>query len=236
MATIAASKPSATTGNNRLAHLQGVASSQFQRHQKATAEATQAYLDCGAALIEAKAGCGHGEWLPWLAGAGIPKRTAQRMMALAESGMKSDTVTHLGGIRRALEFVGQKDGSGFLHGLDQCEFYFDLMAVAFGKLIELIDAIEDPRLEWATEFDCCAEQWKAATFQFSREMDGAGDFALRLLSTGGSDAVLKAMPRMKALMDDSLQRNRWWKKTSEEFAPIAEAAQARMASRGGADT
>ena len=106
MATIPASKPSATTGNNRLAHLQGEARNQFQRHQKATAEAVQAYLECGAALIEAKAGCGHGKWLPWLDGTGIPKRTAQRMMALYESGLKSDTVTHLGGISGALDYCG----------------------------------------------------------------------------------------------------------------------------------
>ena len=41
-----------TKKNNRLAHLQGVAESEYQRHMRATAEAVQAYLECGAALIE----------------------------------------------------------------------------------------------------------------------------------------------------------------------------------------
>ena len=92
--------------SNRLAHLQHVAGTEYARHRKATAEAIQAYLDCGAALIEAKAACGHGAWLPWLEGAGIPERTAQRMMKLAGEGFESDTVTDLGGIRAALEWLG----------------------------------------------------------------------------------------------------------------------------------
>ena len=89
--------------SNRLAHLQGVATAEYQRHQRASAEAIQAYLDCGAALVEAKAACGHGDWLPWLATAGVPERTAQRMMKLAAAGLKSDTVTYFGGIAATID-------------------------------------------------------------------------------------------------------------------------------------
>ena len=88
--------------SNRLVHLQGAASDAYGRHKRAQAEAIQAYLDCGAALNEAKAACGHGEWLPWLEDAGIPERTAQRMMKLAGADWKSDTVSDVGGIREAL--------------------------------------------------------------------------------------------------------------------------------------
>ena len=91
--------------SNRLEHLRHVASTEFERHTKATAEATQAYLDCGAALLEAKESCGHGDWLPWLAASGVPERTAQRMMKLAATELKSDNVTDLGGVKAALDFV-----------------------------------------------------------------------------------------------------------------------------------
>ena len=91
--------------SNRLEHLRHVASTEFERHTKATAEATQAYLDCGAALLEAKETCRHGKWLPWLVASGVPERTAQRMMKLAATGLKSDTVTDLGGVKAALDYA-----------------------------------------------------------------------------------------------------------------------------------
>ena len=91
--------------SNRLEHLKHVAATEFGRHKKATAEATQAYLDCGAALLEAKESCGHGKWLPWLTASGVRERTAQRMMKLAAAGFESDTVTDLGGIRAACDLV-----------------------------------------------------------------------------------------------------------------------------------
>lgn len=47
----------------------------------------------------------HSEWLPWPAEVGIPKRTAQRYMALAEFGLESDTVTLLGGLAATSRFI-----------------------------------------------------------------------------------------------------------------------------------
>ena len=66
--------------SNRLAHLQGVAEAEYQRFELAEAEAIGAYLACGAALVEAKDTSAHGVWLAWLRAAGVPVRTAQRMM------------------------------------------------------------------------------------------------------------------------------------------------------------
>ena len=88
--------------SNRQAHLQHLARTEHERFRRAEAESIDAYLACGRALIEAKDSAAHGEWLPWLEGAGIPERTARNMMAIARAGMKSETVSDLGGIKRAL--------------------------------------------------------------------------------------------------------------------------------------
>ena len=133
---------------NRLIHLQHVALAEFARHTKATAEAIDAYLACGEALAEAKATVAHGEWLPWLAAAGIPPRTAQRMLLLHGEGFKSDTVTYLGGIRATL------DALPALHALQRASDLWergkDLEGVAFKKLLADI---------WKTERDARDFAW-----------------------------------------------------------------------------
>lgn len=66
-------------------------------------------LEAGRLLIAGKAGCAHGEWLPFLERAGINDRTARRFMTLARSGLNRTQVTDLGGIRGALEHLaGQR--------------------------------------------------------------------------------------------------------------------------------
>jgi hypothetical protein len=62
-------------------------------------------LDAGHLLVEAKAACRHGEWLPLLERSGVQERKAQRLMRLAQSGLKSDTVSDLGGIKGALRWA-----------------------------------------------------------------------------------------------------------------------------------
>lgn len=76
--------------------------------------AADAAFVVGFALIEAKELVQHGEWLPFLKQAGIPERKAQRCMTLARSNLKSDTVTDLGGITGALEFLRVRQ-----HAVDQ---------------------------------------------------------------------------------------------------------------------
>lgn len=65
-------------------------------------------IEAGRLLVQAKGECGHGQWLPFLARAGVPERKAQRLMQLARSGLKSDTVSDLGGIKATLEFLAQR--------------------------------------------------------------------------------------------------------------------------------
>lgn len=67
--------------------------------------ATEKAMEAGRLLVEAKDGCPHGAWLPFLSRAGVPERRAQRLMQLARSGLKSDTVTDLGGIKAALRYI-----------------------------------------------------------------------------------------------------------------------------------
>lgn len=65
-------------------------------------------IDAGRLLVLAKEECGHGQWLPFLERAEVPERKAQRLMQLARSGLKSDTVSDLGGLKAALEFLAQR--------------------------------------------------------------------------------------------------------------------------------
>jgi hypothetical protein len=61
-------------------------------------------IEAGSLLIEAKGCCRHGDWLPFLQRAGMRERNAQRYMKLAKSGLKSDTVSDLGGIKATLRW------------------------------------------------------------------------------------------------------------------------------------
>lgn len=70
-------------------------------------EAAEKAIKAGLALIEAKSLVKHGEWMGWLAGAAINDRKAQRYMQIARSGLKSDTVSDLGGIKGTIAFLGK---------------------------------------------------------------------------------------------------------------------------------
>lgn len=77
-------------------------------HSEALAAANTAAeraIAAGNMLVEAKALVKHGQWLPFLKEAGIPERTAQRYMTLADARLNSDTVSLLGGVVPALRFV-----------------------------------------------------------------------------------------------------------------------------------
>lgn len=65
-------------------------------------------LEAGRLLVDAKEAAPHGTWLPFLQRAGVPERKAQRLMTLARSGLKSDTVSEMGGITAALKFLSRR--------------------------------------------------------------------------------------------------------------------------------
>ncbi|TPJ46839.1 DUF3102 domain-containing protein [Mesorhizobium sp. B2-7-1] len=78
-------------------------------------------LDAGQMLVEAKASCEHGQWLPFLDRAGIHERRARRLMQIARSGLNSDIVSDLGGIGAALAFTSKWQ----LPSFDQALFIYD---------------------------------------------------------------------------------------------------------------
>lgn len=65
-------------------------------------------IEAGRLLAIARDECAHGQWLPFLKRAGVAERQAQRMMQLARSGLKSDTVSDLGGIKATLQFLSER--------------------------------------------------------------------------------------------------------------------------------
>tara|TARA_A100001391_G_scaffold12331_3_gene7263 strand:+ start:7497 stop:8003 length:507 start_codon:yes stop_codon:yes gene_type:complete len=75
----------------------------------AAIESIEKAIEAGHALASAKAEAPHGTWLPFLERAGVQERKAQRLMKLAASGLKSDTVSDLGGMKAALTFITKRD-------------------------------------------------------------------------------------------------------------------------------
>jgi hypothetical protein len=94
-------------GSNHLADLAERIREAEQAMQDAALEAAKRALEAGHLLIEAKEACRHGQWLPFLAKAGMGERKAQRLMQLARSGLKPDTVSDLG-IKGALDLIAMR--------------------------------------------------------------------------------------------------------------------------------
>lgn len=98
-----------TALTNRQHELAHVVKAATERHERASLEAHGAYLEAGAALVEARADAKRGTWGPFLEAAGVGERTAQRMMQVAKSGAKPVTVTGFGGVRAYLEWLAVAD-------------------------------------------------------------------------------------------------------------------------------
>jgi len=97
-----------TALSNTLADRAEAIRSLLAASEAAATESVDKALEAGLALITAKAACAHGEWLPFLERVGIGERRAQRLIQLAESGLKSVHVSDLGGIRAALKFLSRR--------------------------------------------------------------------------------------------------------------------------------
>ena len=69
----------------------------------------KAWMETANTLLEARKIAEHGDWLPWLKFVGIDRRTASNMVRLAELGLKWETVSHLGGVRAALDYAAKFD-------------------------------------------------------------------------------------------------------------------------------
>ena len=60
-------------------------------------QSTAAWLKCAAVLLEAREIAGHGDWMPFLRDAGIPARTASRMLDFARTDIQ---IGHLADLTR----------------------------------------------------------------------------------------------------------------------------------------
>lgn len=74
----------------------------FRQHHGRSIEA---WLAAAETLLEARETLKHGRWGPFLEACAIGERTAQRMVRVARTGVKPDTVTGLGGITACLEYL-----------------------------------------------------------------------------------------------------------------------------------
>ena len=82
--------------SNRLPIIQAEVAALHKQIKEHVRSAADKALIAGAALSEAKALVGHGNWAAWLAESRISERSAQRYMRLHRSGLKSATVADLG--------------------------------------------------------------------------------------------------------------------------------------------
>lgn len=62
-------------------------------------------LDAGEMLLQARAETSHGAWGAFLERARVHERQARRLMRLARSGIKPDTVSDLGGVKATLAWM-----------------------------------------------------------------------------------------------------------------------------------
>jgi len=92
------------TFTNRQTLLADRAANALRSYRRASREAHEAFLEAGTALAEARDGAMRGQWAMILDRVGVEERTARRMIRLARSGVKADTVTAYGGVRGTLEF------------------------------------------------------------------------------------------------------------------------------------
>ena len=95
--------------SNRLGDLAQRIRQASDRAKVASVESAELYLEAGRLLIEAKAECTHGDWLPFLEMSGVHERQARRLMQLARSGLKADTVSDMGGVKAALEYLAEQN-------------------------------------------------------------------------------------------------------------------------------
>lgn len=105
--------------SNRLADLAERAGEAARRYRRGSIESIQAYLSAGELLAEARGECRRGEWGAVLDRAGIPARTAQRMVQAwrmgRELGADAEAMHDAGGVQAWVSGV-LADMQAALHG------------------------------------------------------------------------------------------------------------------------
>lgn len=84
-----------------------VINAEYEAAQTDAQSAVQHAINCGTALVDAKAKCNHGEWLPWLeANVTFSHKTATSYMKLAEANMKRASILDSAkSVREAIKLI-----------------------------------------------------------------------------------------------------------------------------------
>ena len=98
--------------SNRLADLAERAGEAARASTALARRSTDAKLEAGALLIEARAESRRGQWKPVLARAGIDERTARRWMQAARSGLSAEDIDARGGVRAVLRTLADERREG----------------------------------------------------------------------------------------------------------------------------
>ena len=127
------------------------------------------WLACGNLLLEAKKVCPHGEWSVFLEDAGIPQRTARRMLAFAMAGVQNGHMAVLG-VR-----------------------YIDQLIAASrqitAKAIELAKADPHPMPWQKTPEEIAADEWEVAGAYVQAVIDVVPELGPEELTRNGFDAA-----------------------------------------------
>ena len=91
--------------------------------------AAESVRDLGVALAAAKGDCRHGEWLPFLAAAGVPERFAQRAIRYSKLLPKSDNLSDLPAPSKLLGEAA-RPGRYQMSFADECEHFLIGMLAA----------------------------------------------------------------------------------------------------------
>ena len=124
-------------------------------------QSIKAWVECAGVLLEARTVARHGEWLPFLKAAGINRWTAQRMLQIAQAGLKWCTVHHLGGIRATLDHMDEAlVVQGMLAELEQIRDVRDNLEEREALMFESASPVTRDRLE---KFDALTSQNRTLT-------------------------------------------------------------------------
>ena len=159
-------------------------------------------------LIEAKAECRHGDWLPFLEMTGMHKRQAQRLMRVAGSGLKSDTVSLLGGLSDALEYLAQlgmpsPEASVESHSEKAREF-IERRQLQYDEVNALLRRLKP--LGWNLPEDLTFDEWLArgkALSSLARSMPSLGNKHPEVIEAMGHainlvDRIIAAIENVRA--------------------------------------
>ena len=132
-------------------------------------QSTASWLEAAGVLLEARAIAQHGDWMQFLAAAGIPPRTASRMLDFARSGIQIGHVAVLG-----IRYIDQLIAASRRNTANAIEY-----------------ARSDPHLmEWQlTPQEIAADEWEFAGGYVQAVIDIIPELGPEELNRNGFDAA-----------------------------------------------